>query len=111
MCRHCRAPGTSAYSLWHRIWFLHLRLLLLGYRKLNIWVVVYLIPYDNFCVADDDGGEGYNKLSHVGEGAIHKLRDPVPGLLTVEVTHIIRNKLHKECVSTHNKVDREYRVN
>ena len=67
-------------------------------KKVKIWVGVYLIPYDNFCVADDDGGEGYNELSHVGEGAIHKLRDPVPGLLTVEVTHIIRNKLHKECV-------------
>ena len=61
---------------------------------------VCYIPYDNFCVADDDGGEGNDELRHVGEGAIHQLWDPVPRLLTVEVTHIIRHQLHKECVST-----------
>ena len=62
--------------------------------------MIFSIPYDNFCVADDDGSEGDHELCHVGEGAIHQLWDPVPRLLTVEVTHIIRHQLHKECVST-----------
>ena len=57
------------------------------------------IPYNYFRVADDDGGEGNDKLGHVCEGAVHQLGDPVPGLLTVDVAELIGNQLHEECVT------------
>ena len=53
--------------------------------------MIFSIPYDNFSVADDDGGERDHELCHVGEGAIHQLGQPVPCLLTVEVTNIVGN--------------------
>jgi hypothetical protein len=51
-------------------------------------------------VADDDGGEGHDKLSDIGEGSIDQLWKSLPSFLTVgDLGHGVSHKLHEEGVA------------
>ena len=51
-------------------------------------------------VADDDGGEGHDKLGDIGEGSIDQLWKSLPSFLTVgDLGHGVSHKLHEEGVA------------